>query len=212
MDDRVEKDKSLAKDKRLAEEEKWVRRASQGDQGAFKELYERYINSIYSYFYMRVRSKSEAEALASETFTRAIEALLHGDYTWQGKPFGSWLFGVAAKVLKEQIRELSNLAVLEDIDDVSGSRKEPVSKEGEALDFVVQQEERDVLWRLVSGLPSAEQQILFMRYVNGMSYTEIATQLGRSVNACKQIHYRALTHLKRKAHETGLWNDVRGDG
>src|SRR5712691_8070587 len=121
-----------ADETRLAEEAARVRRASQGDQDALLELYEQYIDPLYGYFYKRVRSRSEAEVLTSETFTRAIEGLLHGQYTWRGKPFGSWLFGIAARVLQERGRELEKTSVIDDLNSLL-ERNELLSEEEDVL-------------------------------------------------------------------------------
>jgi RNA polymerase sigma-70 factor (ECF subfamily) len=193
---------------RLAEEEARVRRASQGDRDAVLELYEHYLDALYGYFRKRVGNKPEAETLTSETFTRAIERLLHGQYTWRGKSFGFWLFGIAKKVLQERRRELKNESATEELDNLIG-RNEPLNEEEDVLDTIVQQEERDALWQLVHELPDAEQRILVLRHAQGLTYAEIAKYLKRSENACKQLHYRALTNLRRKVHESGLWSEAK---
>lgn len=197
-----------ADETRLAEEAARVRRASQGDQDALIEIYKQSFDALYGYFRKRVRSKSEAEALTSETFTRAIEGLLRGQYTWQGKPFRSWLFGIAARVLKEHRREFDNASGIDSLDNLLG-HNEPLSEEEDVPGTVVQQEESDALWRLVRELPDTEQSILIMRHVDDLSYAEIAQYLKRSVNACKQLHYRALANLKHKAHESGLRDEAK---
>lgn len=187
---------------RLAQEAEWVRRASEGDQDALVKLYERNIDQLYRYFYSRVENISEAEELTSETFTRAIKGLLRGDYSVQGKPFGSWLFGIAARVLKELKRESKDTSDMKDVDELP-EYSQPAN-EGDILDSFVQQEERDALWQLVRELPVVEQRILVMRHVDGLSYAQIAKRLSRSEFACKQLHYRALERLKKKVHEAGL--------
>src|SRR5581483_12374647 len=60
--------------------------------------------------------------------------------------------------------------------------------------------EEDALWRLTKDLSLAQQRLLVFRHVDHLSFSEIAKRLGRSENACRQLHYRALTNLKHKAH------------
>jgi RNA polymerase sigma factor (sigma-70 family) len=85
---------------------------------------------------------------------------------------------------------------------------EPLSEEEDILRTIEQKEDIDALWKLVRTLPDTEQSILTMRHIDGLPYTEIARELKRSVNACKQLHYRALTSLKHKAQESGLWSEA----
>ena len=95
----------LKNEVKLAQEAEWVQQVTQGNQDALIKLYEAYIDPVYGYFFNRTRSTSEAEALTSETFTRAVEALMRHHYTWQGKPFGAWLFGIAGRILQERNRK-----------------------------------------------------------------------------------------------------------
>src|SRR6266496_121190 len=103
--DRFDKEEEV----RLAEEEEWVQRVSQGDQDALIRLYGRYFDPVYRYFSTRVRGVSEAERLTTETFTQAVEALLRGHATWHGRPFGAWLYDIASNVLQEQNRTLEDM-------------------------------------------------------------------------------------------------------
>jgi RNA polymerase sigma-70 factor (ECF subfamily) len=203
MDDETE----FTGEVKLAQEAALVRRASQGDAIALTKLYETHIDDIYRFCYSQVRNISDAETLTSETFLRAIEALSQGHFTWQGKPFGAWLYGIASRVVQEYRRKSLNLAITEEIDPGSEST-EPVSEQPEVLDIILQREERDALWQLVKELTIEEQRILVFRHVYDMSYAEIARRLGSSENACKQAHYRVLKKLKLKAQEVDLWNQV----
>ena len=192
---------------RLAEEEAWVQRASQGDQDALLELYEQYIDPLYGYFYSRVGSVSEAETLTSETFMRAVETLLRGHATWQDRPFGSWLYDTASNVLQEQNRTLEDRPFIEDL---SHAREPfvPASQERSVLDSMIGEAEGEALWQLVRALPAAEQRILVMRHAHKLPYAEIAKRLRLSESACKRLHYRVLKKLKLLTQETNLWSKI----
>jgi RNA polymerase sigma factor (sigma-70 family) len=179
-----------------------VRQASQGNKDALIALYENYIGRIYRYFYTNVGNIAEAEDLTSELFIRAVEALMRGKYIWQDKPFGAWLFGIARYMLKERWRKLNGLPLIENLDTLP-EVFEPASQEMDIPDALVQKEEQTALWELVNQLPSAEQQVLIMRYAYSLPYSEISTRLKRSESACKQLNYRALAKLKRLA-QNGL--------
>ena len=191
----------------LAEEESLVRRASQGDSTALAKIYETYIDDIYRYFYSRVSNISEAETLTSETFTRALEALSHKHFTWQGKPLGAWLHGIAANVIREYTRKSMKAPFIEGLNDLL-EPNEPVSEQPDMLETLIQQEKQNAIWQLIKEFPIEEQQILVLRHGYGLSYAEIAQRLGRSENASKQLHYRVLKKLKLKAQEFDLWTEV----
>ncbi len=52
-----------------------VLRARQGDQTAYAPLWEKYWRSLYAYFARRIRSREEAEDLASETLLAAFDQI-----------------------------------------------------------------------------------------------------------------------------------------
>lgn len=192
---------------RLAEEEEWVQRASQGDQDAFIRLYGRYFDSVYRYFSARVGGVSKAERLTTETFTQAVEALLRGHATWHDRPFGAWLYDIASNVLQEQNRALEDIL----FDENSSHGREfstSVHQERNDVDIGIGEEEGEVLWQLVYALQAMEQRILIMRHVQKLSYTEIAKRLKLSESACKRLHYRVLKKLKLLTQKTDLWSKI----
>src|SRR5947209_2051448 len=133
-----------ASELRLAQEAEWVRRASEGDQDALAKLYEMNFDQLYGYLYRRVGNTPEAEDLTAETFTRAIKGLSSGSYNLLGKSFRNWLFGIAARVLMEQKRESKKTSDMEDVDELP-EYSQPAS-EGDILDSIMQQDERNALW------------------------------------------------------------------
>lgn len=173
-----------------------IQRAIRGDKDALIMLYEKYIDRVYAYFYSKVRNIAEAEDMTSETFIRAIEALMHRQFVWQGKPFGAWLFKTARYVLAEHRRKIKGLPSMENLDSLLETY-EPVSQEADIPDTLIQREEQTALWDLVKTLSSAEQRVLIMRHVYNLPYSEVARRLARSEAASKQLHYRALRRLKR---------------
>jgi len=191
---------------RLAEEEGWVHRASQGDQDALIRLYGRYFDPVYRYFSTRVGGVAEAERLTTETFTQAVEALLCGHATWHGRPFGDWLSDIASNVLQEQNRILEDRPFDENLShgrEISAS----VHQERSVVDSGIG-EEGEALWQLVYALLAREQRLLIMRHAQKLSYAEIAKRLRLSESACKRLHCRVLKKLKLQTQETDLWSKI----
>ena len=60
-----------------------VELAQKGDAEAFGMLYERYVDVVYRYVYVRVGSTQVAEDLTSETFLRALRRM--DSFSWQGR-------------------------------------------------------------------------------------------------------------------------------
>lgn len=190
-------------EEKLNQEAELVMRTLQRDAQALGELYGRYVDGVYGYFYRKVENVPDAEALTSETFTRAIEKLSR--FTWQGKPFGAWLFGIASRVLLEWRREVTQQKKAMPLDDLENSG---TLQTEDILEIIIKKEDRTVLWGLVAELAESEQNILVLRHVHGLSYAEISKVFGRSEVACKQLHYRTLSKLRDKARESHQWKPI----
>ena len=57
-------------------------------------------------------------------------------------------------------------------------------------------EQRAILYQLVETLPDDQQRVIIRRFVGQRSLREVATELGRSEGAIKQLQLRALQNLR----------------
>lgn len=174
------------------EEQRLLQRLFQGDPDAMEKLYESNVDAIYRWFLSRTRERAEAENLTSDTFTRALEALMGGKYTWKA-PVITWLFGIARNVYREWCRAKPPTTSVEELD---GDQQLSGDENDLFTDFW-QRETSKSLWRVVNRLPLDEQKILRWRFVYDLSYVEISRRLGISPAACKQKNYRAIQWLRQ---------------
>jgi RNA polymerase sigma factor (sigma-70 family) len=184
----------------LARENWTIHQVRQGDKDAVITLYESQIDWVYSLVYSQVGNIAEAEALTTEVFTQAIEAIMNGQYTPQGKPFSSYLSAIVNDVLQERKRRLHNLPGIKHMSNLLGAIESDAQK-ASSPNTPAQKEEQAALWNLVKKLPVDEQQVLIMQHVYGLPYSEIARRLKRSERASRHLYYRALTNLKHMVHE-----------
>src|SRR5229473_7239291 len=78
-----------------------VARACQGDQEAFRLIFERYSRPLISFIYDQVSNRDVAEELTQETFVRAYRSL----HTLRAEAkLSTWLFGIAKNVARESLR------------------------------------------------------------------------------------------------------------
>ena len=59
-------------------------------------------------------------------------------------------------------------------------------------------ERRTILSQLVDSLPDDQRRVIIRRFVGQKSLREIATELGRSEGAIKQLQLRALQNLRER--------------
>lgn len=170
-------------------EDEVIVRASQGSEDAFTLLYERYVNRIYNYIYYRTGNPAEAEDLTSRVFHRALAHINH--YSNRGVPFSAWLYRIAHNLVANWHRDNSrrNEVPLEDQTGLSHKGEHPEHA-------LVTTEEMENLLKMIRKQPSDRQQLLILKFVEGMSNADIAVIMRRSEGAIKSLYHRTLLALR----------------
>lgn len=166
-----------------------VDRAARGDAMAFSILYERYVNRIYNYIFYRTGNPHEAEDLTSRVFHRALHHIVH--YDNRGVPFSAWLYRIAHNLVANWHRDNSRRkeVPLEDY------TQHPLRAPAPESSLVDSQEMEDVL-KVIRRLPPDRQQLLILKFVEGMSNADVATIMMRSEGAIKSLYHRTLMALR----------------
>lgn len=168
-------------------EEDLVSRAQEFDPEAFGEIYERYYNGVYRYIYYRVGEQHLAEDLTMEVFLRTMEAI--DTFSFRGVPFSAWLYRIASNLVIDHYRRQSQAAM---------SLEERLVSDG---DHSRQQFEAEfthqALRRALSELTEDQQQVIILKFVDGLSNQEVAQVLGKTEGAVKSLQHRALAALGR---------------
>jgi RNA polymerase sigma-70 factor (ECF subfamily) len=172
----------------LSDDEALVR-AAQGDAEAFGVLYERYINRIYNYIYYRTGSHQDAEDLTARVFHRAINHI--GRYRNMGVPFSAWLYRIAHNLVANWHRD-NNRRQEVPLDDTLPNRPESDLPET----ALVKNQEVEKLLKKIRTLPSDRQQLLILKFIEGMSNAEVGMIMGRSEGAVKSLYHRTLLFLR----------------
>ena len=173
----------------LLPEEDVIMRAAGGDTDAFSFLYERYVNRIYNYIYYRTGNPYEAEDLTSRVFHRALSHINH--YNNRGVPFSAWLYRIAHNLVANWHRDNSRRSEvpLEDQTNLPQRSEHPEHT-------LVNNQELESLLVVIRRLPAERQQLLILKFVEGMSNAEIAMIMMRSEGAIKSLYHRTLLTLR----------------
>lgn len=168
----------------MPSEAELVQRAIQRDAAAFGELYSVYLNKVYRYIYYKVGNATEAEDLTEQVFLQAWEAI--DRYRQQGAPFAAWLFRLAHNRVIDYHRTKKSHAPLDP--SLEDSRPGPEEVVARRLDV---QNLKQALKRLTE----EQQQVILLRFVEGMSHAEVGAIIGKGEGAVRSIQYRALLAL-----------------
>ena len=160
-------------------------RAHAGDRGAAGTLYEHYYRDIYSYIFYRVNNSATAESLSAEVFVRMIRHL--PNYLDQGKPFISWLYSLARKIIQDHKKNLIDPSLKVSHSGNGSNGKIHPDKGQEAL---------SCFQRALQHLSEAQKEIIIHRFVEGRSVEDIADLIQQSERAVRTIQFRALQSLE----------------
>jgi RNA polymerase sigma-70 factor (ECF subfamily) len=165
-----------------------VARAIEGDADAYGELYLRHIDAIYRYVYFKVGDVAQAEDLTEEVFVKAWEAL--PKYRVGKSPFTSWLYRIAHNLTvdffrRDQAAELLTESTSNHFRE-SESSPEQIAADNQAIQALVE---------AVMRLDPEEQQVLLLRFVEGLSHKQVAETIGKSDGASRVIQHRALAAM-----------------
>ncbi len=189
---------------RLDAERLLAQKASGGDRAAYGQLYEQYIDRIYRYIFFKVSDRSTAEDLASQTFMKAWDAI--GDYEWRNHPFGAWLFRIAHNLVVDHHRARRDHVALDDASPqlerkASGTETRPESVLAEMLTL-------DRVRHAIGRLTEEQQQVLVLRFFEGLDTSEVAELMGKRRGAIRGLQFRALSALRELLHrEQGDWTE-----
>ncbi|WP_082176818.1 sigma-70 family RNA polymerase sigma factor [Arsenicicoccus sp. oral taxon 190] len=164
--------------------------AQTGDSEAFGRLYERYVDVVYRYIYVRVGAVHTAQDLTSETFMKALRAL--PGFTWQGKDIAAWFVTIARNVVVDHTKS-SRFRLEVATADMRDADTEVDAPDGEVLDRLRDQR----LLQAVSQLKPEQAECVTLRFVQGLSLAETAEVMGKKENAVKQLQLRAVRALQR---------------
>jgi RNA polymerase sigma-70 factor (ECF subfamily) len=168
-------------------EEALVRRATSGDAEAFGELYVRHLEEIYRYVFYKVGNQKRAEDLTEQIFLNAWEAI--DDYQLRGYPFSSWLYRIAHNAVVDYYRTKKDERPLDSVAfalaDESPGPEETVMKKREV----------SRLLEALAQLSEERQELIILRFVEGLSHAQVAQILNKSEGACRVMQHRALASL-----------------
>ncbi|MEE8608466.1 MAG: sigma-70 family RNA polymerase sigma factor [Nitrospiraceae bacterium] len=168
-------------------------RAAKGDREAFGDLYERYVFRVFRHVYYLTNNTHTAEDLTAQTFLKALEAIHR--YEVRGITFLAWLLRIAYNLTMnhKKLRSNGNSPLPEAVE-VQGTAYSP-----EATCEAVADGEQ--VWAGVQRLKADQRQVIVMRFIDGLSYPDIAKVLGKSIGAVRVIQCRALCALRHRLED-----------
>jgi len=158
----------------------------------FAKIYDKNIELIYRFIFLKTSSKEVAEDLTSQVFAKAWKKFQSQQETIQN--ISAYLFQIARAEVANYYRSASRLPLshndsLEQLEKTADSAQNPEQRQvQESWHFEIKQ--------AMHQLSEEEQNILFLHYVEGMPFKKISEILGRPENTTRVMAHRSLKNLR----------------
>lgn len=161
----------------------YVRLSQAGDRNAFGQLVRRYQGRLYRFLLRLIDSREEALELTQDTFVQAWQALPD----WRpDAEFRTWLFRIGSNAAMDCLRrrKVVEFVPLEDDYDASSGAAGPEAQ-------LQTKQALQALEIALGRLPHDQREVVLLRDIEDMSYSEIAAVLGINEGTVKSRLARA---------------------
>lgn len=167
-----------------------VNKAILGDQKAFSDLMTFYWPTIEGFFAMKLSSKEDVEDLSIATFSKAFDKIKSYNSSYA---FSTWIQTIATNSLIDFFRkkEQKTISIDADVKNEKGNPHEIEDLDtNPELNFIQQQKNKQ-LFSLVEKLKPHYRELIVLRYLEELSYDEIAQKLNIPLGSVKAKLFRA---------------------
>src|SRR4030042_1510180 len=171
----------------LPEITKLVDKAARGDFEAFGQLYTIFLDRIYRYALYQVKDKMTAEDITEEVFVKAWKAIR--SCKGKGETFSAWIYRIAHNHIINTFRNYNRFSSI-DIEKISELNDPNLNAE-----MTLEQQE---LLGTVSELTQSQEQVITLKFIEGLDNREIGKIMGKSEGTIRALQLRGLTTLRQK--------------
>jgi len=188
-------DASLSGRMELDTDSALVKKARNGDYGAFEKLFDRHRTLVYRFAYQMTSRRDDAEDVVQEAFVRAYQNLHR--YRDEAK-FTTWLLRIVTNLCTDQARMSQRRLALEQ-QEASGALDWMTSGDIEDPVHNLEADRRKIaLRRALNALPPHHKAVIVLRDIEEREYPDMAAILGCTVGGAKLRVLRARRALKER--------------
>ena len=178
-----------------------IARASGGDSRAYGKIFRICYEDIYDYIIRRVGNRSDAEDLTMQVFAQGLQAV--GSYEERGHSVKAWLYRIAHNVVVDHFRGQRQSIEIDELPEIADAHD--IEREVSA------KEELQGLYREVAKLPSAQAEVLILRFIEDRSVAETAMILDKKEVTVRALQFKAIRSLRERLAEKPQDSEAPGE-
>ena len=170
-----------------------------GDESALAKLIDRHKKDLYTFIFYKLMDEDLANDIFQDTFIKIIVTLKEGRYKEENK-FILWAKRIAHNLIIDHYRSQSkNIKISETSFENEEFSIFDIIKEPESNieDKLIDKQIVDDLLKMMFLLPDNQQEVIKLRFFDGLSFKEIAEQTNTSINTTLGRVRYALINLRK---------------
>lgn len=186
-----ERKKDITQKKNNEDRELILRILNKNDELAYKILEKKYSKIIASLIRKMIKDDDDVADLVQETFIKAFSSLKSYKFEYS---FSAWLYRIASNNCIDFIRK-KKFHFISINNDRNNSQEEPlieIPDENKTADLkIIENEKQEIINRAIEGLPEKYREIIKLRHIEELDYTQIAERLRMPLGTVKANLFRA---------------------
>lgn len=170
-----------------------------GDEKSLSTLIERHQKDIFSYIFYKIMDETLANDIFQDTFMKIIITLKEGRYKEEGK-FVLWAKRIAHNLIIDhyRLKAKHNKVSETSYDNEEFSIFDLISVQEENIEEqLISRQIQEDLTKMLQYLPPNQQEVVKLRFFDGLSFKEIADQTDTSINTTLGRVRYALINLRK---------------
>ena len=155
----------------------------------FSKIYDRYIDKIYRFIFLKVNSQEIAQDLTSETFLRGWESFKNGNKIENPQAF---LYRIARNLVTDYYREKGKAKI------VSVEYVKITDPQTNLEEKALARSDLETIRQALANLKEDYQNVIIWHYLDDLPIQEVAKLLDRTEEATRVLLSRALKALKNE--------------
>lgn len=183
-----------------------IKAYKKGNEKALSLLIERHQKDLFSFIFYKIMDEDLANDIFQETFMKIIITFKENRYNEEGK-FIIWAKRIAHNLVIDHFRLKSKYNKVSEtsFDNEEFSIFDMISEKEENIEErLISKQINDDLMRMLQYLPENQQEVIRLRFFDGLSFKEIAEDTDTSINTTLGRVRYALINLRKIMEENNI--------
>lgn len=158
----------------------------------FSKIYDRYVEKIYRFVFLKVNSQEVAQDISSEVFTRCWKNYSNG---YKIDNIQAFLYQIARNLVIDHYREKGKAQI------VSTDSVPIIDPKSSFEDWINKKSDLDSIRAVLANINDDYQNMVIWHYIDDLSIPEIAVMTDKSEGAVRTCLSRALSDIRAQFEE-----------